>query len=421
MHSHDSGRFIQPYGTSVSSPNLQSFSEDSIVFRNAFSASPTCSPSRAALLSGEYPHCNGMLGLAHRGFSMNYDHHLVRFLAGKGYHCALSGVQHEIEPVETRFGELGYHEYLGDRKVAHIRAAEFLEKPPGKPFFLSVGFFETHREFPEDHPLDDPALCILPHGIPDTPETREDFARFKASVRILDEKMGFVLDKLRDTGLIENTIVICTTDHGIAFPGMKCTLSDAGTGVMLMIRIPGSPKGGKMLDGLVSHIDVFPSICELICEKTPQWVRGKSIVPLIRCERNEINEEIFTEINFHAAYEPQRAVRTKQWKYVKRFDGRCSPVLPNIDDSLSKNILLENGLGELKMSEENLYDMILDPLEENNLAYDANFAEILADMRHRLESWMRDTSDPLLKGELEVPYGARLNNPDGLSPSEEPC
>ncbi|MBT7166430.1 MAG: sulfatase-like hydrolase/transferase, partial [Victivallales bacterium] len=91
IHSHDTGRYIQPYGHAVATPNLQRLAEQGVLFRQAFTINPTCSPSRACLLSGECAHSNGMLGLAHRGFSMNYEHHIVNTLKAQGYTTALAG------------------------------------------------------------------------------------------------------------------------------------------------------------------------------------------------------------------------------------------------------------------------------------------------------------------------------------------
>lgn len=118
--------------------------------------------------------------------------------------------------------------------------------------------------------------------------------------------IGTVLQALEDAGLAENTIVICTTDHGIAFPGMKCNLTDHGIGVMLIMRGPGGFAGGAVCDAMVSHVDVFPSVCELLTIHPPQWLEGRSFLPIIRGETAEVNEEVFAEVTYHAAYEPQR-------------------------------------------------------------------------------------------------------------------
>ncbi len=101
-----------------------------------------------------------------------------------------------------------------------------------------------------------------------------------------------------------------------------------------------------MCDALVSQVDLFPTLCDLLEINPPAWLQGRSLLPLVRGEAPEIREAVFSEINFHVAYEPQRAVRTQRWKYIRRFDGRTRPVLPNCDDSPSKSLWIENGWRE---------------------------------------------------------------------------
>ena len=95
IHSHDTGRWVRPYGYSVRTPNIQRLAEEGLLFRKAFCAAPTCSGSRACLLTGQYAHSNGMVGLAHRGFSLkDYRQHIVHTLRDLGYWSALIGEQH---------------------------------------------------------------------------------------------------------------------------------------------------------------------------------------------------------------------------------------------------------------------------------------------------------------------------------------
>lgn len=422
LHSHDTGRYISPYGHAVATPCLHRLAEQGVLFRQHFCVGPTCSPSRAALLTGCYPHENGMLGLAHRGFRLNdYNLHIIHTLHAAGYASALAGVQHIAAPSDGRqpWQIIGYHEYL--EGPAHECAAKFFRRPPKEPFFLSVGFFETHREFPPPNELrDNPNYCLPPAPLPDAPQTRLDMARFKASARALDEKMGFVLDALERCGLAERTLVVCTTDHGIAFPRMKCTLHDSGIGVMLIMRGPGGFDGGKAVDAMTGHMDIFPTVCELLRIPPPPWLRGKSLLPLLRGEREELHDALFFEVNFHAACEPMRAVRTRRWKYIRRFDNRKKPVLPNCDDGESKTLWLANGWADMPPAQESLFDLMFDPNETCNLAEKPEFGAALAEMRERTLCWMRETNDPLLRGELRPPAGAVVNDPDGVSP-RDPC
>jgi len=423
IHSHDTGRYIQPYGHAVATPNLQRLADQGVLFRQAFCANPTCSASRACLLTGQYAHVNGMVGLAHRGFRLNdYSRHIVHTLRPAGYTSALAGVQHVAAdtPKRPAWEIIGYDRRLGPHPTAHEDAAAFLDGSPEEPFFLSVGFFETHREFPPADEAPNPNRVSPPAPLPDTPETRQDMARYHAAAQILDEKIGVVLDALDRNALAESTLVVCTTDHGIAFPRMKCTLTDSGIGVMLILRGPGGFAGGKTCDAMVTHMDLLPTICEVAGIDAPAWLQGRSLAPLIRGEVDELHEAIFAEVNYHAAYEPKRCVRTRRYKYIRRYDGRDRPVLPNIDDGLSKSVWLAAGAADRAVRPEALYDLLLDPNETDNLIGQPAAADALADMRRRLDTWMAATDDPLLAGPVPAPPTARVNDPDGLSPREPP-
>lgn len=422
IHSHDSGRYLQPYGHAVPTPNLQRLAKEGVLFRRAFSAAPTCSPSRSALLTGQCPHQNGMLGLAHRGFRMvDYNRHIVHTLKAAGYESILAGLQHVAPAPEM----IGYDEILtpkgqaGAARVAPV-AVEFLNRKHTKPFFLDIGFFETHREYPEPTAADDERYTLPPAPIPDTAQTRKDTAAYHASARVLDHGVGLVLEALERNGLNGNTLVISTTDHGVAFPLMKCNLEDFGWGVSLIMRGPGGFTGGKVCDAMISHLDVFPTICELTGIAKPAWLEGKSMLPVIRGEAKEINEEVFAEVTFHAAYEPKRAVRTQRYKYIKRFGDKHTPVLPNCDDGLSKDVWLEYGWKNMILPEESLFDLVFDPGEHNNLAGDTGSKAVLTEMRQRLDRWMKATNDPLLHGPVPAPHGSQINNPNGISPKEKP-
>ena len=413
LHSHDTGRYIQPYGHAIPTPNLQRLAEEGVLFRQAFCAGPTCSPSRAGLLTGQCAHSAGMIGLARRGFKLtDPNQHLAHTLRRHGYHTILTGVQHVGQP------EACGYEII--RKEQEQAAIEYLRSAPRQPFFLDVGFIETHRvgrgfSRPEHNPGDGDAnsrYCLPPPSLPDTPQTRQDMADFKTSAARLDQKYGLVLGALREAGLAENTLVLCTTDHGIAFPDMKCNLTDHGIGVLLILRGPGEFTGGRVCDALVSQLDVFPTLCELLGIETPAWLQGKSFRPALRGE--EIHEEIFSEVTFHAAFEPKRCVRTRRYKYIRNYDSRRRVVLPNCDESVSKDLWMAHGWREHTVPDEELYDLVFDPQEQNNLTD----AGILREMRDRLQAWMRRTNDPLLGTTLPVPPDAKVNNPNGVSPGE---
>ena len=257
------------------------------------------------------------------------------------------------------------------------------ENLPKQPFFLDVGFFETHREFHNPGPAEDPRFLSRRTPSP-THRTRADMAGFKASARVLDGAIGDVLRALESSGQAENTLVICTTDHGVAFPEMKCNLTNHGTGVMLIVRGPGGFQGGKACDSLVSQIDLFPTICDMLEIRHPAWLEGRSLMPVIRGQKDQVNDQIFAEVNFHAAYEPKRRVRTTRWNYIRNYDPRHKPVLPNCDDGPSKTLWLEHGWKDRAVATEELYDLAFDPKERRNVAADPACADALSDMRKRL-------------------------------------
>lgn len=431
IHSHDTGRYIQPYGHKIPTPNLQRMASEGVLFRNAFCAAPTCSASRATLLTGQSAHSAGMTGLVNRGWTLkDYDQHLIHTLHGVGYHSVLAGLQHLAQDATT----IGFKEIVspqdGPRQTwaenVTPRAVQFLQDAPAdQPFFMDVGFFETHREFPEVAADVDTRFVRPPLPLPDTPETRQDMAAYITMAAILDEAVGSILDALDETGLADNTLVIYTTDHGVAFPLCKCNLTDNGMGISLIMRGFGEACGddfsvGKVIDGMVSHIDIFPTLCDLVGAEHPSWLEGNSMMPLLQGEADEINEQIFGEVSYHAAYEPQRAVRTQRFKYIRRYiaeqTGHSTTVLPNCDDSLSKDVMMAHGWGNKEIPSEQLYDLVFDPNETRNLSDEPRMQPIVSDLRQRLNRWMMDTDDPLLLGRVPTPEGAMVNPADGISP-----
>jgi arylsulfatase A-like enzyme len=418
LHSHDTGRYVQPYGHPVPTPNIQHLADQGVLFRHAFCATPTCSTSRACLLTGEYGHNNGMLGLAHRGWSLNdYHHHIVHTLRQAGYYSVLIGEQHIAKrPEAIGFDRVEKIDTTHVESVAPVARAVIGELP--EPFFLSVGFFETHRDWLSPPSLRDALYSLPPANLPDTPETRHDMAAYRASARSLDQGVGTVLEALDAAGRTENTLIFLTTDHGLAFPGAKATLYDRGLGVMLVMRGPGGFTGGRVHDAIVSHLDIYPTLCELAGVPTPDYVQGHSLLPLMRGDVDALRDELFAEMTWHAAYEPQRAVRTQRFKYVRRFSDRALPVLANCDDSPSKTLLIAEGWAQRPVPFEQLYDLVFDPNEANNLAGDPAYAGVLGDLSESLERWMHVTEDPLLHGDPQPPSGAEINLPDQLSATE---
>lgn len=428
IHTHDSGRILSPYGYKVPTPCMEEFAKDAAVFRNAYCTGPTCSPSRAGLLTGTYPHQNGMLGLSQRGFTLDYEKHMVRYFNRLGYTTVLCGIQHEAGwylDLKQGAEAIGYREEISrdnggfrqedlvdwDKENA-MEVCKWLRRYDGtKPFFLSYGMYATHRRFPDKIDKDiNPDYAMPPYPIPDSPETRADFAGYLMSVKSADTCFGQVLSCMEEEGLLEDTIVLFTTDHGLANPFAKCTLFDSGIGVNLMLRIPGSKGNGKVFDSLVSHIDVFPTLCDLLGTQKPEWLEGESLAPLLKGEKDEVREEIFAEVNFHTSYEPIRCVRTKRYKYIRYYDKEWLKInRSNIDESPSKDFFSQRGLDEQTKYEEALYDLVYDPGERCNLAELKEYEEIRNELAGRLEKIQERTNDPLLKGKIQIQPEWKVN------------
>lgn len=421
FHTHDTGRYIEPYGAPVRTPRLQELAERSVVFRNAHAVAPTCSPSRAGLLTGQWAHSAGMLGLAHRGHALrDYREHLVHLLHRNGYTSALIGVQHEAAGADGA-ATIGYQEHVqttGRLAPDHRDAAVgYLRRPHDRPFFLSVGLVETHvleiDGWTFAHPGTDDRWTAPPPTMASTPETRRDMASFQAAVLQVDQTIGAIMDTLAEEGLADSTIVVVTTDHGVAMPGMKCTLGASGTGVMLMLHAPGLPSG-LGIDHLVSHVDVIPTLCALIGVEASSWLQGTSLLPTL--DGHAVRDQTFAEINFHVSYQPQRAVRTDRHCLIKTFDDRTTPTLPNVDDSPSKDVWVDHGWADHPIVPVRLHDAVFDPHEQHNLADEPAYAEVRHDLEGRLHAWMVATDDPLLRGPIPAPAGFPPQDPDTISP-----
>jgi arylsulfatase A-like enzyme len=428
IHTHDTGRYIEPYGYNIPTPNLMEFAWESLVFRNTHCACPTCSPSRAALLSGMSPHSCGMLGLAHLGFEMNdYSKHMANFFKTAGMETVLCGVQHELHDGT----KIGYDKVLQKTPrsknfqydVDNSKLAADYIKNTKKPFFMWFGMFANHRKYIAlENELTqrkvDPKYVALPHVIFDTGESRTDMAEYITTAEVSDNCAGEVLRAVKEAGIEDETIIIYTTDHGLPMPRMKCNLFDTGTGVSFIMKIPEGKRNGDVSDYLISQIDVFPTLCDLLNIEKPDWLEGKSFINVINEEPRDWDNEIFSEVNFHATYEPMRSIRTKRYKLIKKFDDYKKVMPSNIDDSPSKSLILENGYLETEVYDEMLFDLYLDPVERVNEINNPRYEAVYKSLSQKLKDNMVRTKDPLLEGQILLPKGAKTLQQCAISPNE---
>lgn len=422
LHTHDLGRYIGPYGYTPRTPNLQRLADEGVLFRNAFCVAPTCSPSRAALVTGKYPHQVGMHGLTNQGWGLrDYNEHFARHFSDHGMHTALTGIQHITGPTPEELAKLPYHRFIepigepGEtgEDLTTLAAIDFLKEKHDNPFFLNVGHSLTHhsnwdRSFVLSRetmgPLDTRYVRPLPH-LPDTPRTRWEAAMQFRAAEYFDSRVGLLLDALDETGLAGNTLVVFTTDHGPGLPGVKTHLNDRGLGVATIIRGPGGFSGGRVVEGLTSHMDLFPTFCDLLEIDPPGGLEGKSLLPMVNGDTEAtIHDRLFSEQGYHGRYLPLRSVRTERYRYIRRYGEPQSALLYfNADQGEVYKVLEAAGCESDLMPDEQLFDLHRDPQELVNLATNSEYRPVLDNLRQSLDAHLARTGDPALDDAIPGP------------------
>ena len=265
---HDLGRRLGCYGVpNLTTPVLDELADEGVLCANHFATAPLCSPSRGSIMTGLYPHTNGLMGLVNRGWDMPDDHPtLAQLLTANEsvpYESVLFGFQHE----KRQTLRMGYqqHRHAPGPHLCDTVSAEFVEwlrarKTKPSPFFACLGFFEVHRPFSNPrYTPDDPTQVYVPAYLPDTTGVRQDLADLHGMIFAVNTAMEKILAAVEQTGQTDNTLLIFSTDHGIAFPRAKSTLYDPGIGTALILRWPDGFAGGRRLPQLLSNIDLLPS------------------------------------------------------------------------------------------------------------------------------------------------------------------
>ncbi|MEM6391720.1 MAG: sulfatase [Planctomycetota bacterium] len=399
--SHDIGRHLGCYGVQcVSSPGIDAIATTGVRCADACCASPICSPARASMATGRFPHAHGVTGLIHLGWELNEgETHLASRLERAGYDTALAGLQHETGRPEQH----GLAQSLtGGRADAHdiAEACErFFGEPRQRPFYLQVGFFEPHRYqgtgFGPATPDDPDRVEVFP-WLQDTAEAREEVAQFQGAIRLLDQAVTRIDAALRDRGFAEDTLVIFASDHGVPFPRAKASCYEAGIHIALIARWPnGGIDGHRVCDLPINGVDLVPTILDLIGEESSNGVHGRSVAEAWRGGAMPATP-IFSEMNFHAYFDPMRAVRDGTTKLIVNFAPgaafydtsqqwrpRTQPAFP-ADPRNAKHPLVE------------LYDLQSDPWEQHNLAEEPAWQDARQQQLKNLSDWMHGTEDFLL-------------------------
>lgn len=422
---HDLGKHLGCYDALVHSPHLNAFAADSVQFDRAFCSSTACSPSRACAMTGQHAHTHGEIGLSHMGWSLRPEvRTIVDELNDAGYETAHSGLAHERLP-ETMPYQVEMEEDWDDwnAHVAVDKAIEYLRngRDGSRPFYLNIGTQQPHAstwgkaEQLYGGPVPPDEVWVPPYT-PDTAALRERFGRFEAAIRYVDQHFQRLIDVIDALGLDRNTLVIFTTDHGIANARSKGTLYDRGMEIALLARLPKEMRRHERVGHLIQNIDLAPTLLDWTGAAIPERMQGRSFRPLLTGEPYEPHEQICTERNCHGErapsgegyvdrYDPQRAIRTDGFHYIRRFrpEIKPRPWLPwEVGDGDGKT----GGDPEQALPErtepraaEELYHIAHDPLELINVADRPEYRSIKTDLAGRLEAWMERTGDFLPDGE----------------------
>ncbi len=407
VHCHDLGTYLGPYpGNCAITPQADRLAAEGVVLDRHFAAAPTCSPSRASMVTGLVPHRHGLMGLQN-GAIWNMDESIPTIpglLREAGYDTACFGVWH----VNDRPYASGFDVFDPESRcetVATNLESYLRHRGNGRPFFAMAGFFEPHRDFTDCWPdRPDPDRLSVPDYLPDIPESRLEMSNFYGDVARADQSLGAILDTLAACGLEESTLVMFTADHGIAMPLAKGTLYDRGSHIAGILRYPGQLPAGARYRELTSNLDLLPTFLEAAGgPAVPAGLDGISFWSGIAGDRHRPRERVYCELTWHDFYEPMRSIRTGRHKLIRNFEVR--PGLQLAGDIQQSPIVpyMRWQLRSHQRPEYELYDLAADPGEAENLAGEDDWQEVQAGLARQLQAHLAGTGDPILGGPVEPP------------------
>lgn len=432
--SEDNGPELSCYGDPyVKTPALDTLAQQGVLFQNAYVPQSGCSQSRAALLTGLYPHQNGQIGLATWKFRMYREDtpNLVRSLKAAGYRTGIIGKLH-INPASAfpfDVHEIPSSNFNRKQLANYARYAEQFIRASDSPFFLSVNFPDAHRPFlrqtaglPKNPLTGDDVKPLAYFGL-DTPQLRSDTADYYNCLRRLDSLVDDLLSVLDRSGKADNTIVVYLGDHGADLLRGKRTSYEGGVRIPLIIRWPAQVKPGQVRHELVSTLDLMPTLLAAAHAPPVPGLPGRSLLPLLRDETVPWRKYLYTEFHLHSAHNfyPQRTVRDERYKLIcnlmpdrenpgytftlKRFFSD----LPGAIETAPESIRSAYHRMQHPPAYE-LYDLQNDPYEFHDLTSDARYAAVFSRLKQQLGDWRMRTGDPLrdpnnllrLKSEVEA-------------------
>jgi N-sulfoglucosamine sulfohydrolase len=425
------------------SPYIDKLASEGITFTRGFVMSPMCGPSRAAILSGRYPHCSGMMGHGTMPPPL-WEEPLTKtpsistYLHDRGYTTGailkLSRSKYlntwDTEYHEFPFG-VGYHDR--NPESFYARTKDFIEsaKKSDKPFFLYANPVDPHRpwdnteqekemlakwnpdkRYPEPSRKYSTEEIEVPEFLLDLPDIREALVPYYNALNRGDECVGSILQAIDDSDMGDNTLVIFLSDHGMGAPGAKNTLYHDGIRTPIIMRWPGKIEAGVIDDNsIVSVIDIVPTILDAAGLPSLGEIEGKSIIDVLLGKASQTERAYaYASSNYRSSctpeqFFPHRAIIDESFcyifnSYVIRSDGKKakhSEWMDVVNSSLTKSEKLKNKIDYMVYrAPEELFDLKEDPGCWNNLAEEAEYAGTLEDYREKLHEEMQETADPEL-------------------------
>lgn len=419
--SEDNGPELKCYGDPyVKTPVLDRLAARGVRFENAYVPQAGCSQSRAALLTGLYPHQNGQIGLATWKFRMYREEtpNLVRRLKQAGYRTGLLGKLHVNPATAFPFDlkKISSSNFSRDALENYAKEAGKFFQASETPFFLSVNYPDAHRPFIDTinkfpaQPLSADDVKPLAYMGLDTPELRAETANYYNCLSRLDSLVGDLLGTLEKSGKAKNTLVIYLGDHGADLLRGKRTSYEGGIKVPLIAHWPGKTKPNHVAGELVSTLDLLPTLLAVAGAEPIKNLPGLSLEPLLQGKSPAWRRYLFTEYHTHSAHNfyPQRTVRGSRYKLVQNLQpheenpgysftiSRFYPELPDV--IAAAPAVVRDSYRRMQIpAEYELYDLQQDPYEFRDLAASASHAAILANLKQELARWRKQTRDPLLR------------------------
>ena len=412
----DLGEQVGCYGDPIArTPNLDAFAATGTRFANAYVTQASCSPSRSSLLTGLYPHQNGQVGLANRGYGMKAGlPNLPTLLHDAGYKTGIIGKLHVNPEADFKFDyeRKNAKSTLDVRKVA-AQAREFVESAKtGEPFFLYLNFFDPHTPFQTQveglpaNPFQPGDVKPLPFNDIKSDEALQSIADFYNGATRLDEGFGMLMKMLQETGHDQDTLVIFIGDHGAPFPRGKTTCYEGGVRVPFILRMPGQTRA-QTVNALVSSVDIVPTLLQAAKIDKKIEMAGEPLQPFLADPDAGGRKYLVTEYFAHtaAAFYPRRSIRDGRYKLIVNLIAPAPNPVQTVDGTTgrpkSAEFVDERAYRAYKTllnpPAEELYDLKNDPNEWNNLAGrdKPELQKKQDELRAALRDWQEKTDDPL--------------------------